>query len=276
MARGLLFVAASLSALLVAAIFGFLLCFTLPVFEADALASALSWQWRPQQGEFGILPMVAGSLCLALSALLLALPLAIGLCSFIHGLGPAPLARPLLAVVRFMTSIPTVVYGLASIFLLVPLVRAGFEGSGFAWFSAAITLAVLVLPTLVLVLDQQFRLSQARIGLSAAALGLSPAQQVLKLTLPLSRRGLAMAATLGFGRAIGDTLIPLMLAGNAAQVPHSLFDSIRTLTAHIALVVSTDAQSAAYNSLFLAGLVLFLISFCVNLGLRRLRGGDHG
>lgn len=276
MAARLLFLAAALSALSVAAILGFLFWFTLPVFQGAALPAVLSWHWRPVQGEFGILPMIAGSLALSLSALLLAFPAGVGICCFAHGIGPARLARPLLAVVRFMTSVPTVVYGLVSVFLLVPLVRAGFSGSGFAWLTAALTLAVLVLPTIVLLLDQQFRHAQARIGLAAAALGFTPAQQMTRLTLPLSTRGLGMAATLGFGRAIGDTLVPLMLAGNAPQLPHSSLDSIRTLTAHIALVVSTDSQSAAYGSLFAAGLILFLVSLLVNLGMRRLRITPHG
>ena len=106
-------------------------------------------------------------------------------------------------------------------------------------------------------------------GTVTFSMGFSPIQQLLGLTLPLSRRGLGAAAALGFGRAIGDTLIPLMLAGNAARPPHSLLDPLRTLTAHIALVVATDSQSLAYASLFACGVALFLVSLAINLGLRR-------
>lgn len=239
------------------------------------LMSLFSWQWRPTEGVFGILPMVAGSLCLAVSAMLIAFPVGVGLCGFIHGIGPSRLARPLLGIVRFMTSIPTVVYGLVSAFLLVPLLRSSFSGSGFSWLAALLTLALLVLPTIVLVLDNQFRLLHEEMHLGAMALGLSPVQQFLRLTLPLSRHGLLMALALGFGRAIGDTMISLMLAGNAPQLPHSLLDSIRTLTAHIALVVSTDSQSVAYGSLFACGLMLFSVSVGVNMVLYRLRR-EHG
>jgi len=267
----LLHCAAAVSALSVLAIFGFLLWFSLPVFQGGALAALFSWHWRPMQGEFGILPMIAGSLCLALPTMLIAFPVALGLCAFIHGMGPAWAARPLIGMVRFMTSIPTVVYGLVSVFLLVPLLRSSLSGSGFSWLAAMLTLSLLVLPTIVLILDNQFRMIQSEIGLGALALGLTPAQQLLRLTLPLSSRGLLMAAALGFGRAIGDTLIPLMLAGNAPLLPHSLLDSIRTLTSHIALVVATDSQSAAYSSLFACGLILFIASFLVNLGLHDLR-----
>ena len=272
--RFLLFCATAISALSVLAIFGFLLWFALPVFRGEALVSLLSWHWRPLRGEFGILPMLAGSLCLALSAMLLAYPLALGICCFSHGAGPARAARPLLLAVRFMTSVPTVVYGLVSVFLLVPLIRSAFSGSGFSWLAAGLALAVLVIPTLVLLIDSQFRQVQAGIGLTAVALGFSPVQQLLRLTLPLSTRGLGVAAALGFGRAVGDTLIPLMLAGNAARVPHSLLDPLRTLTSHVALVVATDSQSLVYSSLFACGVILFLVSLLVNLALRGLRVGN--
>ena len=266
--------AAAISALSVLAIFGFLVWFSLPVFQSGALTALLSWHWRPTQGEFGILPMVAGSLFLALPAVLLAFPVAIGLCAFVHGIGPAWAARPLLRIIRFMTSVPTVVYGLVSAFLLVPLIRSSFSGSGFSWLAALLTLSMLVLPTIVLILENQFRLVQEEIRLGAMALGFTPIQQLLRLTLPLSARGLLMAAALGFGRAIGDTMLPLMLAGNAPQLPHSLLDSIRTLTSHIALVVATDSQSATYGSLFACGLILFMVSLLVNLGLHCLQSGQ--
>lgn len=272
LAERVLFCVTAVSALSVLAIFAFLLWFAVPVFRGEALGSLLSWHWRPLRGEFGILPMLTGSLCLAVSSMLLAYPLALGLCCFVHGAGPARAARMLLALVRFMTSVPTVVYGLVSVFLLVPIIRSAFSGSGFSWLAAGMTLAVLIIPTLVLLIDSQFRQVQESIGQTAAALGFTPVQQLLRLTLPLSRRGLGMAATLGFGRAIGDTLIPLMLAGNAARPPQSLLDPLRTLTSHIALVVATDSQSLVYSSLFACGVFLFLVSLLINLGNQALRG----
>ncbi len=271
----LLFCASGLCVLSVAAILAFLAWFCLPLLSWRELSAVLTWRWEPFGGHFGILPMVVGSLALALSALLLAWPLGLGLTLFIHGLGPRVLARPLLFVVRLMTGVPTVVYGLVAAIGLVPLVRGALSGSGFCWLTTALMLALLALPTIVLVLDGQLALVAPRLRLTAAALGLTRAQELLRLALPMSGRGLRTAATLGFARALGDTLLPLMLSGNAAQPPHSLLDSLRALTAHIALVVATDSQSAAYGSLFACGLLLFGVSFLVNLGLRRLsRGAD--
>lgn len=275
----LLFGASAVSVLCVAGILAFLVWFSLPLLFEGQLGNVLSWRWLPLSGQFGILPMAVGSLALAASAMLLAFPLGLGLCLFVHGFGPAwprfnP-ARPLMALVRLMTSVPTVVYGLAAVFLLVPLVRGCFSGSGFSWLAALLILALLVLPTIVLVIDSQLRLTAPALRLTAAALGLTRAQELTRLVLPLCGRGLKTAAVLGFGRAVGDTLIPLMLSGNAAQTPHSLLDSLRALTAHIALVVATDSQSAAYGSLFACGLLLFGASLAVNLGLRNLRGGGN-
>jgi len=232
--RGALLFSALLTAGAVLAIFGFLAWLSLPLFGAEGLAKVLSWRWRPFEGEFGILPMLCGSLFLSVSAMALAMPLGIGLCCFVRGAGPGRAAAPVLALVKFMTSVPTVIYGFAAVFLLVPLVRSALGGSGFSWLAAALVLGLLVLPTVVLVLDAQLALVEPRTRLAAAALG--------------------------FGRAVGDTLLPLMLAGNAPQVPGSLLDPLRTLTAHIALVVATDVHSTAYLSLFAGGLILFAVT----------------
>ena len=133
-------IAAALSGLLVLAIPLFLLGFSLPLLEGGQWSALFSWHWRPLAGQFGILPMLVGSLLLSTSAMLLAFPLALGLCAFVHGIGPQWAARLLLVMIRAMTSVPTVVYGLASMFLLVPLIRNAFSGSGFSF---------LILPSLI-------------------------------------------------------------------------------------------------------------------------------
>jgi len=281
MIRGLLLASALVAAAAVLAIFGFLAWFSLPLLTGEGLAQVLSWRWRPLQGEFGILPMVVGSLCLSASAMLVAFPVGVGVCCFAHGVGPRRPAAMAMAVIKFMTSVPTVVYGFTAVFLLVPLVRSAFGGSGFSLLAAALVLSLLVLPTVVLVLHAQFALVEPQVRLTTAALGLSRAQTVAHVVLPAARRGLFASAALGFGRAVGDTMVPLMLAGNAAQVPGSALDSVRTLTAHIALVVATDSQSTAYLSLFACGLILFGTTVAVNLTLRRMSrtrepGGPRG
>jgi phosphate transport system permease protein len=261
------------SSLVVAAIFLFLVYFTIPVVSEGDLPKLISWHWQPVAGKYGILPMAAASFCLALSATLTAYPVGIGICCFAHSLGPRSLARFVMIVIDFMTSVPTVVYGFVSAFLLVPLVRQCFEhGTGFSWLAASITLMVLILPTVVLVIHTQLHQLGPEMELTASALGMSRVQALMWVILPQASRGLVAAAILGFGRALGDTIVSLMVAGNAPQLPHSLFDSIRTLTAHIALVVAVDVHSPAYQSLFFAGLILVTISAMVNISIRWIVG----
>ncbi|WP_035261590.1 PstC family ABC transporter permease [Desulfonatronum lacustre] len=243
----------------------------LPLFISGELGAVLSWQWLPFQGKFGILPMVTGSLLLSLGALALATPLAVGVSCFVQVLAPGRIKGLCLAMIHYMTSIPTVIYGFVSIFLLVPLMRQWFDrGTGFSLLTAMVALTLLILPTIVLVFHATLREVDRAARITCASLGFSRPSYIRHVLLPLSRRGLLAAMILGFGRAVGDTLISLMLAGNAPMVPGSPLDSIRTLTAHIALVVATDSQSTFYHSVFASALILFLIMILINLALRGL------
>ena len=276
--QGLLLAATIICCTSVLAIIGFLAYFAVPILFEGHLSEIFSWAWRPFGGQFGILPMVVGSICLAVAAMGVAYPLGLGICGFAHGLGPRCLKGPLMGLINFMTSIPTVIYGFVSVVFLVPLVRGIFaESTGYSWLTAALTLSLMILPTIVLLVHAQLQQVDARVHLASAALGFTPAQTLLWVMRPLASRGLWAAVVLGFSRALGDTIIALMVAGNAAQVPHSLLDSIRTLTSHIALVVATDSTSQAYQSIFVSGLILIGVTTAVNLTLRRLqsRTGPH-
>ena len=269
---GLPLLAAWLAGASVCAVFALIACFALPVVFSAQGGQIFNWVWRPDTHEFGILPMIVGSLLLSVSALLLSWPLAVGVACTIQDGGKKRLFGGTVAgIVRFMTTIPTVVYGFAAVFLLVPVVReAAGKGSGLCWLSAALMLALLILPTMVLVMDSAMRTKERNVRITAAALGFTRSQTLACLVLPASLRWLLTAAILGFGRAVGDTLIPLMLTGNAPHVPESLFGSLRTLTAHMGLVTATEVGGPAYNSLFVAGGLLLLTSACVSLALRKL------
>jgi phosphate transport system permease protein len=270
--RGVLLAATLISGLAVGAILGFLAYFSLPLVFQGQAGQIFAWVWRPFQGDFGILPMIVGSLLLAFSALLLAYPLGIGLCGFVFSQRSKPWGRLVMAVVRLMTGVPTVVYGFVSVFLLVPLIRTYFaQGTGFSWLAATLTLSLLILPTIVLLIWTQLEQTAVEVRLAAIALGFTPSQELLWVHLPQASRGLLAAAILGFGRAVGDTLVALMLAGNAPQIPHSPLDALRTLTSHIALVLATDSTSLAYQSVFASGLILFGLAAAVNLALRWLK-----
>ena len=255
----LLAASAAVAGIGVCGILVFLAILSLPALQGAA--DVFTWDWRPFHGHHGILTMLAGSLLLATSAVLLALPLALGITAFAHGLGPRSLARIVLGVAHAMTGIPTIVYAFVSAMLLIPLVRGTFvHGSGYSLLSAALVLSVLVLPTIVLVVHAHWQAMGQEVIRTCAALGIPRARAVLRVLLPLSWRGLVTAGVLGFARALGDTMIALLLSGNAAQVPASPLDGFRALTAHIALVIATDTQDAAYASIFAAGLILLLVA----------------
>ncbi|WP_300717951.1 ABC transporter permease subunit [uncultured Desulfovibrio sp.] len=257
-------------ALSTGALFVLVGCFALPVLWSAQGGLIFSWVWLPPK-DFGILPMLAGSLILSFSALLLAWPLSLGLACALQAPASSLWRRWLTALIRFMTAIPTVVYGFAAVFLLTPLVReAAGQGSGLCWLSAACVLALLISPTMVLVMDVALGQQMRRLLLPALALGMTRDRILACLALPAARRWLLTAGLLGFGRAIGDTLIPLMLSGNAPHLPQNLFAGLRTLTAHMGLVTATDVGGPAYNSLFVAGGFLLCISTGVSLVLRRL------
>jgi len=266
--------ATAVSAVAIVSILLLFLYFCLPLFTCARLSQVLSWHWQPVSGKFGILTMFAGSLVLSILALALSFPAAIGICTLIHVLSRGFLSRLLLTVVHFMTSIPTVILGFVSVFVLVPLLRDWLDaGTGFSLMTAALTLGVLILPTITLVFHARLDQLDPLLRLSAEAMGFTPIQQMRYVMFPAAARGLAVAAVLGFGRAVGDTLISLMLAGNAAQFPGSLFASIRSLPAHIALVLATDSQSMAYQSVFASGLLLFLLTGAFSYLIRK--SGDR-
>jgi phosphate transport system permease protein len=164
-----------ISGLAICAILGFLVYFSLPLVSQGQVGDILAWRWRPFQGDFGILPMVVGSLLLAFSALFLAYPVGVGLCGFAFSQQQKPWGRMLLGIVRLMTGVPTVVYGFVSVFLLVPLVRNWFErGTGFCWLTACLTLSLLILPTIVLLIWSQLEQTTPETRLAAIALGFHP------------------------------------------------------------------------------------------------------
>lgn len=258
-----------------AALVAFLLHTAWPLLVSGRIMATLTGPWRPfaDPAAFGIGSMAVVSLVMATLAVALAFPAAVGVNVFVHGVGPRRLRRPVLALVQFMTSVPTVVYGFVAVVVLVPLIRrVAATGSGFCLAGAVLVLALLVLPTMVLVIHARLVQTDGGVGLACLALGLSPAQTLALVVLPAARGSLAAALVLGFNRALGDTLIALMVAGNAPQWPGSPWDSVRSLTAHIALVLATDTFSPQYRSVAAAGLLLFLMAGASSLLVRRAVG----
>lgn len=259
-------------------LFLMIISFALPVFADGGAGGPFSWLWQPGSGHFGILPMLVGSLLLGGTGILMGWPLAFALACWLlcpehSGSKGRGWARAFVeGLVRIMTAIPTVVYGFAAVFLLAPVIRMGLGGTGFSWLTASLMISLLILPTIVLVLQAGLGARLEEVALAGRALGFSRLELLWHVVLPESRGPLLASAILGFGRAVGDTMLPLMLAGSAPAVPGSMLSSLRTLTAHMALVTSNEVGGAAYDSLFMAGMLLLLINAAVSLGIRCFGG----
>lgn len=263
--------AAAIAVAAVLSIFVFLAYFAMPVFSTEGFARMIDWTWRPSEGSYGILPMVVGSIALSVFAMALAFPSAVLVCAFAYGIGPRWLARPVMITINLMTGVPTIVYAFAAVITVPPLLREAFEqGAGFSILGAGCVLSVLVLPTIVLVIDSNWRGLVATTAHTSAALGLSPAQHVFEVLVPASRSGLLAASILGSGRALGDTMVALMLSGNVPLVPDSPLDPVRALTAHVGVVMSLEVGGPAYQSAFAAGLFLLLTTTVMAVAVRRV------
>ena len=257
--------ALSLAAIIAGSISGlilfFLFYFSLPILSSGLIADFLTRGWEPDKGLLGIFPMIVGTVYIAGLAMIWATPIGIGLAAFIQVFAPKPLGKILRWTVEFMTGIPTVVYGFAALFFLVPAMRRIFSyGTGLSVLTASVMLALLVLPTITLIAQDRLAAVPKSQVLAALSLGASRMETFLHVLLPGAWRGLISAVVLGGGRAVGDTLIALMLAGNAVSLPGSLLDSARTLTAHIALVTAADYESLSFKAIFVCGLVLFIFA----------------
>lgn len=241
-------------------IFIFMLILGLPLIK-EGFFHFLLKDWDPFRGLYGIGPMIVGSLTVSFFALIFALPLSLGCAAFITIVRFKKTANLLAKAVQVSAGIPPVIYGFVAIFTLVPFLRGFFEvGSGMSILSASLVLAILLSPTMILIFVDAFRSVRSSYLLAIDSMGCSPVQKFLYVILPCSKNGILGGVFLGMGRAIGDTLIALMIAGNAAQIPSSLFDSARTLTAHIALVKAADVDSIQFKSIFLSGLVLYIFT----------------
>jgi phosphate transport system permease protein len=262
--------ATALVVLAVTALVAFLAAAAFPLVASGEFSAVLLGPWRPtgSPGAFGIAPMIVATLWLSVMATALATPMAIGVCAFAQGVGPRPLARLAMAAVHLMTGIPTVLYGFVSVFLLVPMLRQAGAG-GFSLLAAGLTLAALVFPTIAITLQGRLEAAGPGLRLTCAAVGMRPAATFRRVLLPACGPGVAAAILLGFCRASGDTVVALMVAGNAAVMPVSALDSVRTLTAHIGLVLATDWSSPEFRSIGAAGLLLFVFNALLTAAVRR-------
>jgi phosphate transport system permease protein len=218
--------------------------------------------WRPSIGEYGILAMIFGSIVVTVLAMLMAVPLGIACAILLAEVAPDKVRRILRPAVELLVGIPSVVYGLVGLVLLVPIISE-FGGSGFSILAASIVLMVMVLPTVISISEDSIRAVPTSYKEGALALGATKWQTIKGVILPAAKSGIGASIVMGMGRAIGETMAMIMVIGNSIAFPHSILDAARTLTGNIALEINY-AAGTHQSALFATGIVLFVFILILN------------
>ncbi|MCR4401536.1 MAG: phosphate ABC transporter permease subunit PstC [Firmicutes bacterium] len=241
------------------------------MYKVGVARFVLGAKWSPSRGVFGILPMILGSLSVTLGALAVGLPLGLACAIFLAEMAPARLSSVLKPCVELLAGIPSVAYGFMGLVVLVPLIRRWFGGPGFSVLAAAIVLAMMVLPTIVSISYDALKAVPAAYRDGMLALGATRWQAIRMVILPAARPGIIAAVILGMGRAIGETMAVIMVAGNATKIPSSVLEPVRTLTSNIALEMGYAAGEHR-EALFATGIVLFVVIALLNVVARLFAG----
>jgi phosphate transport system permease protein len=263
--------AAGYSAILfVVLILIFLLREGLPALAEVKFGDLLGVRWYPTEAHFGLLPLIGGSLIVTLGAALIAVPFGLATAIFIAEIAPRWAREILKPLVEILGGLPSVVLGFLGMLVLAPIVRLTLNTpTGLTAFTGSLLLAGMAIPTFVSVAEDALDAVPKSYRDAALALGATKWQTIWRVTVPAARSGVLTAIMLGVGRAIGETMTVMMVTGNAARMPASLnalFLPVRTMTATIAAEMGEVANgSSHYHVLFTIGIVLFLISFVVNL-----------
>ena len=216
---------------------------------------------------FGILPLLAGTIWVSLFAIIFALPFGISIAVYMSEVAPEKVRAFLKPVIELLNGIPSVVYGFFGLIVIVPMLQQVFGlPVGESGLAGSLVLAIMALPTIVTVAEDAMRNCPRTLREASLALGATKWQTIYKVVIPSSMSGIASGVVLGIGRAVGETMAVLMVTGNAAVIPTSILEPLRTIPATIAAELGeAPAGGAHYQSLFLLGVILFFITFIINL-----------
>ncbi|MDR0711388.1 MAG: phosphate ABC transporter permease subunit PstC [Prevotellaceae bacterium] len=237
-------------------------------------------EWTPTSTpapQFGSLPLVLGTLLVSIFAILIALPLGLGVAIYLSELAGERIRRLLKPAIELLAGIPSVVYGFFGLVALVPLIQQTFNlPVGETAFTGSLILAIMALPTIITIAEDAMRNTPKTMREASLALGATHWQTIYKVIIPYAGSGITAAVVLGIGRAVGETMAVLMVTGNAAVMPHSLFEAVRTIPATIAAELGeVPTGGAHYQSLFLLGCVLFIITMVINLSAEVIAKKQH-
>ena len=231
----------------------------------------LGRRWKPSLDKYGIFPMIVGSIYITGGAAAVGVPLGIltAVCLTVYCRGT--LYKAVKSSINFLAGIPSVVYGFFGLSVIVPAVRRIFGVSGKGIFTASVVLGIMILPTVVSICESSLAAVPKGYLEGSLALGATTERSVFKVLLPAAGSGVVSSVILGIGRAIGETMAVVMIAGNQAVIPKSVFSGVRTLTANIVLEMSYAAQLHR-GALIATAVVLFVFILIINLCFAAVKG----
>ena len=219
--------------------------------------------WAPGQGEYGIFPMIIGSVTVTLGAVIIGVPIGVCCSVFLTEFAPATLSKLFRPAIQLLAGIPSVVYGFWGLMFIVPFIRSYLGGPGLSILAGSIILAIMVLPTVISISEVSIIALPRQYKEGALALGMTHWQTIRSVILPSAKSGIVAAIILGIGRAIGETMAVIMVLGNAVAIPSSILDPVRTLTTNIGIEMGY-AAGVHREALFATGIVLFIIIMILN------------
>lgn len=271
--KTIFFVAACTSILAVALICLFLFINGIPAMTKIGIFDFLmGTTWKPNNTppSFGILPMILGSIYVTAGAAVIGVPIGILTAVFMAHYCPPKLYRILKPAINLLAGIPSIVYGFFGLVVIVPFIRDTFGGAGSSMLAASILLGIMILPTIVGISESAIRAIPQSYYEGALALGASHERSIFFVILPAAKSGIMAAIVLGIGRAIGETMAVIMVAGNQARMPAGLLEGVRTLTANIIIEMGYAAELHR-EALIATSVVLFVFILIINLLLSLLK-----
>lgn len=273
--RSVIFILALASSAILVAIAVFTLKEALPALQKIGLLDfLLGREWRPSSGQFGILPMILGTVMVTMGAIIFAVPLGVGCAILLAEVAPQRVRLLLRPAVQLLVGIPSVVYGLVGLVLIVPLVRE-IGGPGLSLAAGVIVLTAMILPTIISISEDSIRAVPRSYREGALALGATDWQSMWRVVLPAARSGIAASIVLAIGRAVGEAMALVMVIGMATAIPLSPLDPARPLAPSIAL--ETNYATGLHRSaLFAIAIVLFVLIIIINsLAMMIMKRGAH-
>ena len=227
--------------------------------------------WQPNNEVFGILPMVLGSLYVTIGALVIGVPIGVLTAIYLAKFCPKEIYKVLKTSIELLAGIPSVVYGFFGLVVLVPIVREYLGGTGSSLLTAAILLGLMILPTIISVSEAALKAVPDSYYEGALALGIGQVRSVFGTVVPAAKSGIMAAIILGVGRAVGETMAVIMVAGNQARMPKGILEGVRTLTTNIVIEMGYAADLHR-DALIATAVILFIFILIINASFAYLKG----